>query len=88
MKPRRVTETRAAQTIESKPNDFVIPTKSCSVSLNSIVGWGRCVHKTNEGIAYLALPVMEFINHVVPIYSLMVAVPMLAKLLSFKYSVF
>jgi cytochrome P450 len=68
------------------PDDFVLSIERYSVSLTSIIGWGRRINKTNDEVAQLALAIMESVNYVVPGYFLMEAVPFLAKLPSFIYS--
>lgn len=67
-------------------DDFVMSIERYSVSLTSIIGWGRRINKTNDEVAQLALAVMESVNYVVPGYFLMEAVPILAKLPSWIYS--
>jgi cytochrome P450 len=75
------------QDLLNNPNDFVMSIERYSVSLTSIIGWGRRIGQTNDEVAQLALAVMEAVNYVVPGYFLMEAVPILAKLPSFIYSV-
>lgn len=86
---------RDAQADESKvlirdlmidPDDFVMAIERYSVSLTSIIGWGRRIDKTNDEVAQLALAVMEAVNYVVPGFYLMEAVPILAKLPAFIYN--
>ncbi|CAI6339861.1 unnamed protein product [Periconia digitata] len=86
---------RSAQANESKiltrdllnnPTDFVLSIERYSVSLTSIVGWGRRIDKTNDDTAQFALDFMEAVNYVVPGFFLMESVPFLTKLPSFIYS--
>lgn len=56
-----------------KPDDFVMSIERYSVSLTSIIGWGRRIKKTNDEVAQLSLVVMK-------------AIPVLSKLPSFIYS--
>lgn len=85
---------RAAQANESKvlvrdlmidADDFVMAIERYSVSLTSIIGWGRRIDKTNDEVAQLALAAMEAVNYIVPGLYLMEAVPILAKLPGFIY---
>ncbi|KAH4952243.1 hypothetical protein HBI38_001050 [Parastagonospora nodorum] len=69
-----------------KPDDFVMSIERYSVSLTSIIGWGRRIKKTNDEVAQLALAVMEAVNYIVPGLYLMEAIPILSKLPSFIYS--
>jgi cytochrome P450 len=71
----------------TNPIDFVLSIERYSVSLTSIVGWGRRIDKANDETAQLALEFMESVNFVVPGYFLMESVPFLTRLPSFIYSV-
>jgi cytochrome P450 len=68
------------------PDDFVMSIERYSVSLTSIIGWGRRIDQKNDPVAQLALGVMESVNWVVPGQFIMEAVPALANLPSWIYS--
>lgn len=67
------------------PADFVMSIERYSVSLTSIVGWGRRIDGKNDVVAQLSLAVMEAVNFVVPGQYLMEAIPAMAKLPSWIY---
>jgi cytochrome P450 len=60
-----------------EPQDFELSIERYSVSVTSIVGWGRRVDRKNDYVAQQALKLMEAVNFVVPGIFLMEAVPFL-----------
>ena len=68
-----------------EPDDFVMSIERYSISLTSIIGWGRRIDRKNDYVAQIALGVMEHVNWVVPGRYLLDTIPALAKLPSFIY---
>lgn len=68
------------------PDDFELSIERYSVSITSIVGWGRRIDRKNDYVAQQALKLMEAVNYVVPGIFLMETIPQLMKLPSWLYS--
>ena len=68
-----------------EPEDFELSVERYSVSVTSIVGWGRRVDRKNDYVAVQALKLMESVNLVIPGLYLMEAIPELMKLPSMIY---
>lgn len=69
-----------------EPDDFELSIERYSVSITSIVGWGRRIDRKNDYVAQQALKLMEAVNFVVPGIFLMEAIPEMLKLPSWLYS--
>ena len=69
-----------------EPHDFELSIERYSVSVTSIVGWGRRVDRKNDYVAQQALKLMEAVNFVVPGIYLMEAVPCLIQLPAWLYA--
>ena len=69
-----------------EPQDFELSIERYSVSVTSIVGWGRRVDRKNDYVAQQALKLMEAVNFVVPGIYLMEAVPFLMHLPAWLYA--
>ena len=63
-----------------EPQDFELSIEQYSVSVNSIVGWGRRVDRKNDYVAPQALKLMKAVDLIVPGIYLMEAVPFLMHL--------
>ena len=63
-----------------EPQDFELSIERYSVSVTSIVGWGRRVDRKNDYVARQALKLMEAVDFIVPGIYLMEAVPFLMHL--------
>lgn len=64
----------------TQPEDYVIAIERYSVSIASVIGWGRRIDKMNDYVAQRALDFMEGVNFIVPGQFLMEAFPWLATL--------
>jgi hypothetical protein len=62
------------------PDDYELSIERYSISVTSIVGWGRRVDRKNDYVAQQALSLMESVNFVVPGIYLMEAVPWMLHL--------
>jgi cytochrome P450 len=62
------------------PDDFELAIERYSVSVTSIIGWGRRIDRKNDYVAQQALKMMEGVDFVVPGVFLMEAVPAMLKL--------
>jgi len=69
-----------------EPHDFELSIERYSVSVTSIIGWGRRVDRKNDYVAQQALKLMEAVNFVVPGIYLMEAVPCLIHLPAWLYA--
>lgn len=67
------------------PEDFELSIERYSVSVTSIVGWGRRIKRKNDYVAQQALKMMESVNFVIPGVFLMEALPFLMNLPSWLY---
>lgn len=67
------------------PNDFELSIERYTISVTSIVGWGRRVNRKNDYVAQQALKIMESVNFVVPGLFLMEAIPAMLYLPSWLY---
>ena len=85
---------REAQANESKvlirdflegPDDYVMSIERYSVSLTSIVGWGRRIDRKNDIVAQQALKLMEAVDLIIPGLFIIEALPWLIKLPSWLY---
>ncbi|KAJ4347373.1 uncharacterized protein N0V89_011314 [Didymosphaeria variabile] len=68
------------------PDDFVSAIERYSVSITSIIGWGRRIDRKNDYVAQQALKLMEAVNFVVPGIFLMEAIPQMLRLPTWLYS--
>jgi cytochrome P450 len=69
-----------------EPHDVELSIERYSVSVTSIVGWGRRVDRKNDYVAQQALKLMEAVNFVVPGIYLMEAIPWLIRLPAWLYA--
>lgn len=58
-------------------NDFELSIERYSVSVASIIGWGRRIDRKNDYVAQLALAFMEAVDYVIPGVFIMEAIPLL-----------
>jgi cytochrome P450 len=68
------------------PDDYVMSIERYSVSITSIVGWGRRIDRKNDIIAQESLKLMENVDLVVPGLYIIEALPWLCKLPAWLYS--
>ncbi|KAI4690247.1 hypothetical protein J4E81_007399 [Alternaria sp. BMP 2799] len=68
------------------PQDFELSIERYSVSITSIVGWGRRIDRKNDYVAQQALKLMEAVNYIVPGIYLMEAIPFLMHLPAWLYA--
>ncbi|KAI4608546.1 hypothetical protein J4E83_008982 [Alternaria metachromatica] len=69
-----------------EPHDFELSIERYSVSITSIVGWGRRIDRKNDYVAQQALKLMEAVHYIVPGIYLMEAVPFLMHLPAWLYA--
>lgn len=74
-----------ASDLMADPDNYVLSIERYSVSVASILGWGRRISKINDPVGQIALSFMEGVDYVVPGLFLMEAVPILAKLPAWIY---
>ncbi|KPI36639.1 Fumitremorgin C synthase [Cyphellophora attinorum] len=67
------------------PEDYVMSIERYSVSVTSIVGWGRRIDRKNDLIAQQALKLMEGVDLVIPGLYIIEALPWLCKLPRWLY---
>ncbi|KAH7092442.1 cytochrome P450 [Paraphoma chrysanthemicola] len=68
------------------PHDFELSIERYSVSVTSIVGWGRRIDRKNDYVAQQALKLMEAVNFIIPGLYIMEAVPWLLHLPAWLYA--
>lgn len=68
------------------PVDYVLGIERYSVSVTSIVGWGRRIDRKNDYVAQQALELMEGVNYIIPGLYIIEAIPELLKLPSWIYA--
>ncbi|ETN38728.1 uncharacterized protein HMPREF1541_06766 [Cyphellophora europaea CBS 101466] len=68
------------------PDDYVMSIERYSVSITSIVGWGRRIDRKNDLIAQQALKLMEGVDLIIPGLFIIETLPWLMKLPSWLYS--
>ena len=69
------------------PDDFVMSIERYTISVTSIIGWGRRVDRKNDYIAQQALKFMEAVNLVIPGLYLVEAIPAMLNLPSWLYAI-
>ncbi|KAJ5192171.1 cytochrome P450 [Penicillium cf. viridicatum] len=68
------------------PEDFELSVERYSISITSIIGWGRRVDRKNDYVAQQALRLMETVNLVTPGIYIMEAISALRHLPAWLYS--
>lgn len=68
------------------PENLVFAVERYSVSVVSIVGWGRRIDSVNDIVAQIALSIMEGVDLVVPCYHLVDVLPWLLKAPKWLYA--
>ena len=67
------------------PEDFELSIERYSVSITSIIGWGRRIDRKNDYVAQQALKLMDSVNLVIPGVFLMEAIPAMLHLPPWVY---
>lgn len=67
------------------PDDFELSIERYTISVTSIVGWGRRVDRKNDYVAQQALKIMESVNWVIPGLFLMEAIPAMLHIPAWLY---
>jgi hypothetical protein len=68
------------------PDDYVMSIERYSVSVVSIIGWGRRIAKKNDYVCQKALETMAVVNYVIPGWLLVETLPWLAALPPWLYA--
>jgi cytochrome P450 len=68
------------------PTDYELSIERYSVSVASIIGWGRRIDRKNDYVAQQALAGMEFVNLVIPGVYMMETIPLFLRLPSWLYA--
>lgn len=68
------------------PADYVAAIERYSVSITSIIGWGRRINMKNDYVAKLALAIMDHVDWVIPGRYLLETLPWLDRLPKWIYS--
>ncbi|KAH8772504.1 cytochrome P450 [Diaporthe sp. PMI_573] len=68
------------------PDDYVMSIERYSVSVVSIIGWGRRIAKKNDYVCQKALETMAVVNFVIPGWLLVETLPWLANLPPWLYA--
>ncbi|PVH77057.1 cytochrome P450 [Cadophora sp. DSE1049] len=69
-----------------EPSDYVMSIERYSISITSIIGWGRRIAQKNDYVAQQALALMDGVNFVIPGLYILEALPWLAHLPSWIYA--
>lgn len=69
----------------TKPDDYVLSVERYSVSVASIIGWGRRIDRINDPVAETALAIMEGVDLVVPCNQITEIFPFLVLLPSWVW---
>lgn len=75
-----------ARDLLGNPDDYVMSIERYSVSVVSIIGWGRRISTANDIVARVALKIMEGVDLVVPCWHPVDVFPWLLKLPSWLYA--
>ncbi len=67
------------------PDDYVMSIERYSVSLTSIVGWGRRIDRKNDLVAQQALKLMEAVDLIIPGLFIIEALPWLLRVPAWMY---
>ncbi|PSN75535.1 cytochrome P450 [Corynespora cassiicola Philippines] len=69
-----------------EPDDYVLSIERYSVSVASIIGWGRRIDRKNDYVAQLALKMMESVDYIIPGVFIIEAIPVLMHLPKWLYA--
>ncbi|KAH8706086.1 cytochrome P450 [Phaeosphaeriaceae sp. PMI808] len=68
------------------PMDYVLSIERYTVSVTSIVGWGRRIDHKNDYVAQQALAIMEAVDYIIPGKFIIEAIPWLTRLPAWLYA--
>ncbi|KAJ0116986.1 hypothetical protein J7T55_003401 [Diaporthe amygdali] len=68
------------------PDDYVMSIERYSVSVVSIIGWGRRISRKNDYVCHKALETMAVVNYVIPGWLLVDSLPWLADMPPWLYA--